>query len=101
MVRIGLLAGLLLLGLAAPGLAQLPGSPPGGFGAQGAKKSGDDLFQQSSNPGVAPPLDIRIQGEGISLPKGVADDDAPVKAQAEPKKADDPPSAATAKPQER
>ena len=78
-----------------PALGQGIGGLPGGFGTQGAKKSGDDLLQPSSNPSVAPTLDIRIQGEGLSLPKGVADDYAPAKPQADPKKADALPSGVT------
>jgi hypothetical protein len=92
-----ILLGLLLGLLCAPAYGQGMGGMPGGLSSPGTKKSGDDLLQ-SANPGVAPALDIRIQGEGLSLPKGVAEDEMPVKPQAEPKKADALPSG-TAKPE--
>ena len=84
MNRLHIPAVLLLLALVAPAFGQgvLPGiANPGGFGSQsGGKKASDDLLApSSSNPGVAPPLDIRIQGEGLSLPTGVSEDDQPAK----------------------
>ena len=39
-----------------------------------ATKGGRDLLRPQSNPGIAAPLDIRIQGEGVSLPPGVSGD---------------------------
>ena len=59
----------------APGGGALP-STPGGFNAPGAsRKSGDAILRPPSNPGLAEPLDIRIQGEGLSLPPGVSEDE--------------------------
>ncbi len=101
MTRRPIRVGLLLWILCAPAFGQGIGGTPGGVGTQGTKKSGDDLFQQSSNPGVAPPLDIRIQGEGLSLPKGVSEDDLPAKPPAERAKADEKPPVDPMKPQPR
>ena len=83
MIRSRIHAGLVLWALAAPVFAQgfggLPGSPitdPGSVNAPGAaRKSGDDLLRPPSEPGIAPPLDIRIQGEGLALPPGVGGDE--------------------------
>ena len=58
----------------APGGGALP-STPGGFNAPGAAKKGSDTIRPPSNPGIAEPLDIRIQGEGLSLPPGVSEDE--------------------------
>ena len=76
MSRYGFLAGLVLWALAAPVLAQ---GKSGVFGAPdsapAAGKASRDSLRPPSNPGIAPPLDIRIQGEGISLPPGVSADE--------------------------
>ena len=42
-------------------------------GAPAAGQASRDSLRPPSNPGIAPPLDIRIQGEGISLPPGVSE----------------------------
>ena len=44
-------------------------------GAPAAGRENRDSLRPPSNPGIAPPLDIRIQGEGISLPPGVSEDE--------------------------
>jgi len=79
MTRSRLLAGIALCALAASVLAQGKG---GGFGpldstpgAPAAGQASRDSLRPPSNPGIAPPLDIRIQGEGISLPPGVSEDE--------------------------
>lgn len=55
---------------AGPAAAQLPGQKlPGPTDTRGR-----DALVSPSNPGVAPPLDIRIQDEGLKLPQGVGDD---------------------------
>jgi hypothetical protein len=60
---------------AAPAAAQLPGQKlPGPTDTRGR-----DALLSPSNPGVAPPLDIRIQDEGLQLPRGVGDDAPPPK----------------------
>jgi hypothetical protein len=91
MNRCEMLAGLVLLALPLPAAAQgmggLPGSPvavPGGLSSQGARRSNDDL--------LAPPLDIRIEGEGLTLPKGVSPDDWPAKPPADPPKGGEAPA---------
>ena len=73
-----ILPALLLCACTAPLFAQgLPGlSDPRGM-TSGERKGSDDLLRRSAEPGIAPPLDIRIEGEGLSLPKGVSEDDRP------------------------
>ena len=83
MTRFRSLAGIALWALAASVGAQGIGGPgggafpssPGGFNAPGAGKKSGDTLRPPSNPGIAEPLDIRIQGEGISLPPGVSEDE--------------------------
>jgi hypothetical protein len=62
--------------------AQMPGQK-GVFGSSDSR-GGRDTVVSPSNPGVAPPLDIRIQGEGVSLPPGASEDDREAKQQAAP-----------------
>lgn len=69
-----LLLAAVLLG-AGPAAAQLPGQKLPGP----AEGRGRDALVSPSNPGVAPPLDIRIQDEGLHLPRGVGDDAPPPK----------------------
>lgn len=65
---------------AGPAAAQLPGQKlPGPTDARGR-----DALVSPSNPGVAPPLDIRIQDEGLKLPQGVGDETPPAKPAAGP-----------------
>ena len=83
MTRSRLLAGIALCALAASVFAQGKGGVFGPLeGTPGARKEGRDSIRPPSNPGIAPPLDIRIQGEGISLPPGVSEDE-PVSKSAE------------------
>ena len=79
MSRCRFLPGLILWALAASVFAQgksgvfgpLDSTP----GAPAAGQASRDALRPPSNPGIAPPLDIRIQGEGISLPPGVSEDE--------------------------
>lgn len=82
MARSSFLAGLVLYGLAAAVFAQGKGVFGPLESSPGAARENRDL-NRSSNPGVAAPLDIRIQGEGVSLPPGVSEDDRPSKPAAE------------------
>ena len=89
MIRLRPCMALILLATSLPAPAQgLPGGVGGipGVGSQGGgRKASEDLLSPSRNePGVAPPLDIRIEGEGLSLPKGVSEDDQPQKPAAAP-----------------
>lgn len=83
MIRSGFFACLVLWAFAAPVFAQ---GKSGVFGplesTPEARKEGRDALRPPSNPGIAAPLDIRIQGEGLSLPPGVSED-APVSKPAE------------------
>ena len=86
MSRCRFLPGLILWALAASVFAQgksgvfgpLDSTP----GAPAAGQASRDSLRPPSNPGIAPPLDIRIQGEGISLPPGVSEDE-PIRKPAE------------------
>jgi len=86
MTRSRLLAGIALCALAASVLAQGKGGVFGPLdstpGAPAAGQASRDSLRPPSNPGIAPPLDIRIQGEGISLPPGVSEDE-PIRKPAE------------------
>jgi hypothetical protein len=76
--RLFLAAALCALPVSVP--AQLPGQKlPGPTDTRGR-----DALLSPSNPGVAPPLDIRIQDEGLQLPRGVGDDAPPPKPAAAP-----------------
>jgi len=79
MTRSRLLAGIALCALAVPVFAQGKGGVFGPLdstpGAPAAGQANRDSLRPPTNPGIAPPLDIRIQGEGISLPPGVSEDE--------------------------
>lgn len=79
MTRSRLLAGIALCALAASVLAQGKGGVFGPLdstpGAPATGPASRDSLRPPTNPGIAPPLDIRIQGEGISLPPGVSEDE--------------------------
>jgi len=86
MGRSRFLPGLMLWAFAASVLAQGKSSVFGPLestpGAPAAGQASRDSLRPPSNPGIAPPLDIRIQGEGISLPPGVSEDE-PIRKPAE------------------
>jgi hypothetical protein len=75
----------ILCALPAVAGAQMPGQK-GVFGSTDSRGSRDAVVSPS-NPGVAPPLDIRIQGEGVSLPPGASEDDREAKPAAPPAQA--------------
>ena len=87
-----LLPALALCAFAAPAWPQMPGQK-GGFGATDSRGS-REAIGSPSNPGVAPPLDIRIQDEGLRLPRGVSEDDRPEKPPVEAKPAPQAPAGA-------
>ena len=93
------LTALLLCACAAPAWPQLPGQK-GGFGSTDSR-SGRDVLISPSNPGVAPPLDIRIQDEGISLPRGVSEDERDQKPAEPPRPQAEPPKSAPPAPDAR
>jgi hypothetical protein len=70
------LVAIVMWALAASVFAQGKGGVFGPLeGTPGARREGRDSLRPPSNPGLAAPLDIRIQGEGISLPPGVSEDE--------------------------
>lgn len=79
MIRSRFLAGMALCALLCALTPSVFAQGRGVFGPPGAApatvRENRDLMRQRSDPGVAEPLDIRIQGEGISLPPGVSEDD--------------------------
>jgi hypothetical protein len=79
MTRIRLIAGMALCVCAASAFAQgqsgVLDPSERVLGIPGSGKGGRDSLRPPSNPGIAEPLDIRIQGEGISLPAGVSEDE--------------------------